>query len=273
MSVDPLIAGHKNLTADFVTTGIGDGSVQLTFQAGAGASFQGFELTGSISDANGWAIVTNTGMANLYDFSAIKLNTLIAAESVIGKLTLALPDGVTENNILDLTNAELGTFSPNRSVAYSKVDIGANGQLSATLTDSSLAISLERGIADYQVFGAPKPVTAADALDALKLSVGIAASKGNSWKELISADMNHDGRVTAADALEILKASVGINTIQPSWVFVPNDSGINPNLGTMTRTTVTYKDDLNLASITGATSAIITGILVGDVNNSWLIPT
>ena len=28
-----------------------------------------------------------------------------------------------------------------------------------------------------------------------------------------------------------------------------------------------------LASITGATSATITGILVGDVNNSWVIPT
>ncbi len=27
-----------------------------------------------------------------------------------------------------------------------------------------------------------------------------------------------------------------------------------------------------LASITGATSATITGILVGDINNSWVIP-
>lgn len=36
---------------------------------------------------------------------------------------------------------------------------------------------------------------------------------------------------------------------------------------------VPYKQELNLSSIAGATSAIITGILVGDVNNSWLIPT
>ena len=85
--------------------------------------------------------------------------------------------------------------------------------------------------------------------------------------------MNHDGRVTAADALEILKASVGINTIQPSWVFVPQDAAINPNLAGMTRSTVSFKDDFNLSSITGATSATITGILVGDVNNSWVIPT
>ena len=41
----------------------------------------------------------------------------------------------------------------------------------------------------------------------------------------------------------------------------------------MTRSTVSFKDDFNLSSITGATSATITGILVGDVNNSWVIPT
>ena len=50
------------------------------------------------------------------------------------------------------------------------------------------------------------------------------------------------------------------------------NNGINPNLGTMNRNTVSYKDDLNLAAITRPTSASFTGILVGDVNNSWVIP-
>ena len=78
--------------------------------------------------------------------------------------------------------------------------------------------------------------------------------------------------MTAADALEILKTSVGINTIQPSWVFVPTDAGVNPNLATMTRNTVTWKDDFNLSSISAPTTASVTAILVGDVNNSWVIP-
>ena len=112
----------------------------------------------------------------------------------------------------------------------------------------------------------------ADALDALKLSVGLVASKGSTWREFIAADINHDGRVTVADALEILKTSVGINTIQPSWVFVPTDAGVNPNLATMTRNTVTWKDDFNLSSISAPTTASVTAILVGDVNNSWVIP-
>jgi hypothetical protein len=81
--------------------------------------------------------------------------------------------------------------------------------------------------------------------------------------------MNHDGRVTAADALEILKTSVGINTIQPNWMFVPNDAA---GLAGMTKTTVSYKDDWNLSSITAPTANTFTGILVGDVNNSWVIP-
>ena len=42
-----------------------------------------------------------------------------------------------------------------------------------------------------------KPITAADALDALKLSVGLQSSQGNTWKEFIAADINRDGRVTA----------------------------------------------------------------------------
>ncbi len=158
-------------------------------------------------------------------------------------------------------------------MSYSRIDLGAGGSYNASLTDSNLGLSLQRGTGDYQVAGAVKPVTAADALDALKLSVGLSAAKGKTWKEFIAADINHTGTVTAADALEILKVSVGINTIQPSWVFVPTDAGVNPNLAGMTRTTVAYKDDFNLASISGPLSTSITGILVGDVNNSWVIPT
>jgi hypothetical protein len=172
-----------------------------------------------------------------------------------------------------MTGATLGSQSvPSRSLGFSHADLGSSSQESITLPDSSLALSLSRGTSDYLVNGTTRPITAADALDALKLSVGLAASKGSSWKELISADINHDGRVTAADALEILKVSVGINTIQPGWVFVPSDASFNPTLASMNKSTVSYKDELNLSSITAPTANTFTGILVGDVNNSWLIP-
>jgi len=55
-------------------------------------------------------------------------------------------------------------------------------------------------------------------------------------------------------------------------VFVPRDALFNPDLASMTRTTVNYKSEIHLASVTSATSATVTGILVGDVNNNWVIP-
>ena len=268
--------GVKTLSAElYAAAGSSQGALAFTLDAIAGAQWQGFELNGTVTAANNWNIVPTTGVGNSYSLNATHASASISAGSLIGKLTLTLPASVPGASILDLTAATLGgQAAPERSLVFSRTNmdnLDNLGQLNSTLPDSSLAVSLERGITDLVVTGI-KHVTAADALDALKLSVNIAASKGNTWKELISADINKDGRVTAADALEILKISVGINTIQPSWVFVPNDAGVNPNLGSMTRNTVSYKDDLNLASITGPTSTTFTGILVGDVNNSWVIP-
>ena len=268
------VSGVKTLSTDVVATGSSaTGALDLTFHSNAGTGLQSFELTGPVTASNDWTIVTNSSVANRYGISAIHISEPIVANTLIGKLSVTLPATAPGTSIIDLTDATLGDAnSPARGLTYNRVELGSLGQLNATLPDSNLAISLEHGTSDLIVAGR-KPITAADALDALKLSVGLASSQGSSWKELIAADMNHDGRVTAADALEILKTSVGINTIQPAWVFVPNDASVNPNLGAMTRTSVSYHDEFNLASLTAPTSASITGILVGDVNNSWSPPT
>ena len=274
MSVDTAAGGIKNLTADIFATGSSStGSIDLTLSASPGASFQSFNLTGPVvSEANSWTVITNTSVANSYGLGAIHISAAIPADTLIGKVTIGLPAAASSTNVFDLSGTLGVPATAPRSIAYSKVDMGAAGQLSATVPDANVALSLERGTSDYLINGTTKPITAADALDALKLSVGLPAAKGSSWKELVSADINHSGTVTAADALEILKISVGVNTLQPHWVFVPSDASINPNLGTMTKATVTYKDDFNIAAVTAPTTASFTGILVGDVNNSWLIP-
>ncbi|MFM9967368.1 MAG: putative Ig domain-containing protein, partial [Burkholderiales bacterium] len=274
-NIDTLADGVKNLSAEvFVTGSSGEGAVGFTLRAESGAIFKSLELTGPINASSGWSIAANSGISNSYGFSAIKLGAPIAANTLIGKFTVALPSTGDGASILDLTDGTLGsTNAAARALGYSQSGMGATGQLNSTLPDSNFALGFSRTTADLAINGAAKPITAADALDALKLSVGLDASKGGSWRELVAADMDHNGRVTASDALEILKASVGINTIQPSWVFVPTDAGANPDLNAMNRTAVNYKDELNLASVLGATSATITGILVGDVNNSWVIPT
>ncbi|MFM9969186.1 MAG: putative Ig domain-containing protein [Burkholderiales bacterium] len=201
-----------------------------------------------------------TSASLAFDLSIVNGVPLVASVTTRGTVpaAVALP-GVTANEIV-------GTAPTGNQLSFDTA-----GQLSTVVPDGNRKFSFSRGITDLTTNG--KPITAADALDALKLSVGLDASKGSSWKELISADINQSGSVTAADALEILKMSVGINTIQPAWIFVPTDAGVNPNLAAMTRSTVksSYTSELDLA--TGSGPFAVTGILLGDVNNSWLIPT
>lgn len=269
--------GIKTLAAVIFAAGSGsENHLAFALQGAGGAGFQDFQLTGTVNQTNDWSI-SESRPAGGYTLSAAHASNTIAAATLIGNLTLTLPSTAAGNSILNLTGAVLGDATPGaanapeRSLLYSQVNLDATGQFSAILPDSNLALAFSRSTADYLLNGTIRPITAADALDALKLSVGLAASQGSSWKELIAADITHDGRVTAADALEILKISVGINTLQPSWVFVPVDAAINPGLGNMSRTDVSYKDDFYLEAITAPSSATITGILLGDVNNSWHI--
>jgi uncharacterized delta-60 repeat protein len=268
--VDIGSTGIKTLTAEVAVTGtVPEQSVDFKLTSSNGATLQSFEVTGTVNSANGWTVLDNAG-TNSFNFGAFSLSKSALPTATIGKIPVTLPDVSTGGAVFTITDASFGaSYSPERSLNYNEIDLGASGQFSATLPDSNLILGLERGTNDLIVAGR-KPITAADALDALKLSVGLDSSQGSTYKEFIAADMNRDGRVTAADALEILKTSVGINTIQPGWVFVPSDAA---GLSTMTRTTVTYKDDWNLTSITAPTSNTFTGILVGDVNNSWVIPT
>ena len=265
-------SGIKTLSAEIVSTGDGtEHQAGFTLAGAGGAILQSFQIPGA-SAINGWDIA-ETHPTNGYSFAATNPNANLASDIAIGKLTLSLPNATTGDNILDLTSATLGTHSsPERGLSYRQADMGAGGLASLLVPEGNFALSLSRGTSDFLLNGNTRPVTAADALDALKLSVGLSASKGNSWKELIAADLTHDGRVTAADALEILKTSVGVNTVQPSWVFVPEAANVNPNLSAMSRTSVTYQDELNFSSISAPASATFTAILVGDVNNSWLIP-
>lgn len=64
-------------------------------------------------------------------------------------------------------------------------------------------------------------ITALDALNVLRIAVGLAPSFGNARAQhYIAADVNQDGQVTAVDALEVLRAAVGLtSTSAPRWVF------------------------------------------------------
>jgi hypothetical protein len=113
-----------------------------------------------------------------------------------------------------------------------------------------------------------KAIGAFDALQSLRLAVGLDKSDGTSeWHDYIAADINKDGRVGADDALSILKFAVGL-TDGPSadWVFVDGDadhSGID-------RSNTDYNEGILISDVMTDMSINMTGILVGDVDGSYI---
>lgn len=128
-------------------------------------------------------------------------------------------------------------------------------------TDLNLEITKELDDASY--------ITSGDALDALRLSVGLPTQAGTaSAFDFIAADFNQDGKITSGDALEILKFSVGLQgSSTPEWVFLDTNSDYS-NIG---RSTINYTEGVSLTDITSDATIGLTGILIGDVNDSYSI--
>ena len=86
--------------------------------------------------------------------------------------------------------------------------------------DSAVPVRLDATRPYRPETGDPR-ITASDALDALRLAVGINPSFGPArGPSFVAADINRDGQVTATDALDILRAAVGLTAAaRPEWVF------------------------------------------------------
>jgi hypothetical protein len=121
------------------------------------------------------------------------------------------------------------------------------------------------GFLDYAQ--SSKSVTSQDALDALRLSVGMDTQSGTSTAfDYIAADFNQDGKVSSQDALAILKYAVGLPTTeQAEWVFVDSDGDYSD----ISRTNTNYAEGVTFTDLSSATELSLTGILIGDVNDSY----
>ena len=108
-------------------------------------------------------------------------------------------------------------------------------------------------------------VTVADALEVLRLAVGLTPSFGPAQAaHFIAADLNADGRVTVADALDVLRAAVGLDsTHAPRWVFVDPDALTNLELSAADSA---YDSGLAIGPLAGdLTDLSMTGILLGNL--------
>ena len=109
-----------------------------------------------------------------------------------------------------------------------------------------------------------------DALDALKLSIGLesSGSAANKPYQLIAADINQDGSVSVYDALDILKIAIDLQTNNiPQWVFI--DKNNMTAIDTITSSNVNYTEGLLHENISGDFIGEFEGILLGDVDMSY----
>lgn len=106
-------------------------------------------------------------------------------------------------------------------------------------------------------------ITAQDALEVLRLAVGLEPSWGPAEAhDYIAADVNGDGQVTAQDALEVLRHAVGLETEHArEWVFVEADA----DLGEISRDNVAYDTGVEFAALEGDLDVSLAGILVGSM--------
>jgi len=138
-----------------------------------------------------------------------------------------------------------------------------DGNISGSLTSGSA--STVTGSLAYS--SSTKAISSQDALDALKLSVGLSTSAGTKTAyDFISADFNQDGKVSSQDALSILKYSVGLPTPeQAKWVFVDT----NGDYSGVSKSNTSYTEGVSIAALSADTTVGLTGILIGDVNDSY----
>jgi T5SS/PEP-CTERM-associated repeat protein len=108
-------------------------------------------------------------------------------------------------------------------------------------------------------------ITASDALNVLRIAVGLQPSFGPASPEaLIAADINRSGAVTAADALDVLRAAVGLSSPNaPRWVFLDAAA----ELDGITANSVNYTTGITLPTLPDALSGLeMKGILLGQMS-------
>ncbi len=106
-------------------------------------------------------------------------------------------------------------------------------------------------------------ITALDALQVLRISVGLDPTWGPATPEnLIAADITQDGTVNALDALAVLQVAVGLPTTHPAeWVFLDSAA----DLSGITPTNVNYATGTNAVAVDGQFTVDMTSILLGNL--------
>jgi hypothetical protein len=255
--------GDDDGTTVFEIVALPDANISaIDFELTDNAGLTDFTVSDALAD---WSVQANTSAPNtviLSGFGAIDGSENITAgqETVLATFTSATsPDFVISGialNGVSQQNVSVDKITATSTTGNVTVFETASG--SDLLIDAAMAIDT----------ASDKAIGAFDALQALRLAVGLDKSDGSSeWHDYIAADINKDGRVGADDALNILKFAVGL-TDGPSadWVFVDGDA----DYSAIDRKNTDYDEGVLISDVVTDLSINMTGILVGDVDGSYI---
>jgi hypothetical protein len=254
-------------------TSVGNGVVQFELVAVPGASVGAVDFTiseASIaefslgSDLAGWTAQVNTTEPGVVSVSAIgavngSLDLASGEEAVLARFTAS---GAID---LEVTEGMLG--------AVAQTDIRVSSETLVTDDQGRVTSAFDNGAqimvyadATFTNVAPTRAVTSQDALEALRLAVGMTTTGGQSDAfTFIAADFNENGRVSSQDALEILRYAVrDQGALEADWVFVDTYG----DYSSVSRTSVEFEEGVAIASLTGDADVYLTGILRGDVNDS-----
>ncbi len=150
---------------------------------------------------------------------------------------------------------------------------GAPLMATASAADGSFSVTLPVGEVarldasrDYLPGAGGDPaITALDALDVLRMAVGVTPSFGAAAPQnFVAADINRDGQVTALDALEVLRSAVGLGTAHaPEWVFF--DAATDWDGLALSRAHAMVPTGVDLSSIAPGADIGLASILLGHM--------
>jgi hypothetical protein len=254
-------------------TSVGNGVVQFELVAVPGASVGAVDFTISEAtiadfslgpDLAGWTAQVNSAVSGVVSVSAIgalngSLNLASGDEAILARFTAS---GEID---LQVTEAMLGNASQ-IDISVSAAVLVSDDQGTVTSTFDNGAQVFFYGDAEFANVSPTRAVTSQDALEALRLAVGMTTTNGQSDAfTFIAADFNENGRVTSQDALDILRYAVGAEgAVQADWIFVDTHG----DYSSVSRTNVQFEEGVTIASLTEDSDIYLTGILRGDVNDS-----
>ena len=167
--------------------------------------------------------------------------------------------------------------SPSGERPWSSAPSGGDGRTSLDgLGTGLLPLDVRRDVPPAEAAGTAQAVNLQDAIAILKLVAGAPVNPGDrplSPYQTIAADVDANGTVSLGDALAVLRHAVGLpGAPAPAWVFLDEGDPAVPQAAAASPTAPGLPAAPEAALPTNDTLGLV-GVLRGDVDGSWAVPT